>query len=59
MKRETWTIEPDEDVKELVSKEIKLRAGRMKRNQRGARTRIINESLRKTLALMAGKKEAA
>lgn len=59
MKRETWTIEPDEDVKSLVSKEIVRIAGKNKRNHRGVRTRIINDSIRVVLAKLAGKREAA
>ncbi len=59
MKRETWTIEPDEDVKSLVSKEIIRRAGKSKANQRGVRTRIINEATRVFLAKLVGKREAA
>lgn len=59
MKRETWTIEPDEDVKSLVSKEITRRAGKDKRNHRGVRTRILNDAIRSYLASLAGKREAA
>lgn len=59
MKRETWTIEPDDDVKSLVSKEIIRRAGKNKANQRGIRTRILNEAARVFLAKLAGKREAA
>jgi hypothetical protein len=50
MKRETWTIEPDDDVKSIVSKEIIRIAGKKKENQRGIRTRIVNESIRKTFS---------
>lgn len=57
MKRETWTIEPDDDVKSLVSKEITRRAGRNKKNQRGVRTRIINDAIRNLLASLSGKRE--
>jgi len=59
VKRETWTIEPDEDVKSLVSKEIARIAGKNKARHRGLRTKIINEALRKVLASLSGKREAA
>lgn len=58
MKRETWTIEPDEDVKSLVSKEIIRRAGKDKSRQRGVRTRILNEATRVFLVKLSGKREA-
>jgi hypothetical protein len=58
MKRKTWTFDPDNDVKSLVSKEITRRVGK-NGDRRGKRTEIIHEAIRKYLASLNGKREAA
>ena len=55
-KRTTWTIEPDEDVASLVSKEMTARVGR-NGNRRGLLTKILNELARSGLAHHKGKRE--
>ena len=56
MKRTTWTIQPADDVKSLVAKEINRRVGR-RGSKKGVRTQIINEALRKVLFYLNGKRE--
>ena len=46
MKRTLWTYEPDTEVEELMQKAIRKYAGKDKRNQRGWRTKLIEESIR-------------
>ena len=55
-KRETWTIEPDDDVKSLMDKAITRKVGKGG-SSRGLRTRIIEEALRAQLANLRGKRE--
>ena len=57
MKRETWTVEPEADVRSLVRKEMNRMVGRSG-NKRGLRTRIIHDALRAHLAGLKGKREA-
>lgn len=57
MKRRTWTIEPDSDVKSLMSKEITRRVGK-NGDKRGKRTEILHEAVRNYLAHLNGKREA-
>lgn len=58
MKRKTWTFDPDNDVKSLVSKEITRRVGK-NGDRRGKRTEILHEAIRKYLASLNGKRETA
>jgi hypothetical protein len=55
-KRITWTFEPDEDVRSLVSKAMNQLAGR-KGDKRGMRTKIICEAVRQHLTNLRGKRE--
>lgn len=49
MKRVIWSFEPDKDVAEMVTKAIRSKAGSRKANQRGWKSRLLNESLRHLL----------
>ncbi len=55
-KRETWTFEPDGDVKSLVSKQASKRFGRGTA-PRGFRSELLNEALRAYLSSLRGKQE--
>lgn len=55
--RITWTVEPAPDVASLMAKRITQMAGKHG-NQRGLRTRILNEALRNQLSYLTGKREA-
>lgn len=54
--RETWTVEPDSDVKSLMTKEINRRVG-IHGDKRGQRSKILNEAVRAFLVSLIGKRE--
>lgn len=58
----TWTFEPDDDVRSLISKATTAAVGKKnadKKAARGLRTKFINEAIRLTYApKFGGKREA-
>ena len=62
MKRTTWTVEPDEDVRHLMERAILARVGKRnaknKNATRGLRSKFINDSVRKGFAHLGRKLEA-